>query len=165
MGIFNHVIRYSEILNPELDENCVSIVIDYDDAFGARRSVQVPYNDPHNKQFDISRVKITGRAITGSVLRPTLVIAVLSPHEVKVLRKDGATTHEWIDDTLPQVGDQAHLVESFHPKTGEMTLLVTGKGCDSPGLMSMNVIILDVSMDMDNPARIEYVNLFTGEIF
>lgn len=165
MAIFNHVVQYSEDWDDELNENRVLIQVDYDDVFGKRRTACMAFQDPRHKKFDVSRVRISGRAITGSVLRPALVLDTPPGNMVKVAHKEGNQLLRWIDDELPMIGLQVYLVESFHPETGALELLVTAQKCQTPGMMSMNIMVLDESLDAENPVATEYVNVFTGEGF
>ena len=166
MAIFNHVIEYSETWDEALGENQVYIQVNYDDVFGERREAFVSFNDPRNRTFDPARIRIAGRAITGAVVRPGLVLDTPPGNMVKVAHKGGHELLRWIDDdVLPMIGLRVHLVESFHPETGAIELLVTARECDTPGMMSMNIMVLDESLDVDHPVLVEYVNVFTGEGF
>lgn len=169
MGVFNHTIELAEERWDEaLGENYVQVAVNYDDAFGERCRVLIAFSDPVAKKFLLNRIKVAGRAITGAKVRPGLVLSS-SPYRVEVLhggqdeRQSG--TYRWIDDQPAEVGSRINLIESVHPTRGSVTTLATARQCDHPGLMSMNILVLDESANVDAPREIHFVNLFTGDSF
>lgn len=166
MGIFNHTITYRERWDDDLKENFVRLNIEYDNAFGDRKRIKIPFNDARNpsKEFSLDRVKITGTAITGSRIYPAMIVSVLSKHSIIATRDFKPQRYRWIDTTMPSPGDIIKLVESFHPISGEVSLVATSRQCENLGLMSMNVLILDETRNINKPILIEHINLLTGDI-
>lgn len=159
------MIRYGERWDSSLNENFICLSIYYNDAFGEDRVADLPFNDPYNQHFDVSRVHIAGRAITGAVLQKAMIVETISSDQVSVLQKEGITQHRWIDSILPKSGNQIYLIESLHPITGKSTFLATARQCQFIGLVSMNVMILDQFMNIHQPIYTTYINPFTGDVF
>lgn len=162
MAVFNHAITYKEYWLSDLNENIVTLDIDYDNAFEERQKVVIKFHDPC-QSFDIRRVKVTGRATTGISVHSGVVIGRPRLDLVELVCTNGQTrTCRWIDKTEPSLGLKADILESLHPVTGQATFLATTQRCPHPELISMNVFVLDNS---GNPFYSFYVNPFTGDLF
>jgi hypothetical protein len=164
MTLFNHIVKCETVFDECLGDNMTAILVRYDDAFNTTQEISFTICHSSNLILTERNIRITGRAITGAIQSTAIVSGITDDMFIELLSNSGRGAARWIDDEAAIIGDNITLIESFNPVDGTPILLATKRVCEHPGLISMNILILDDSLDMNDPVKTMYVNLLTKDV-
>lgn len=163
MVLFDHSVKCTSTVDPELNELETLVVVNYRDAFGVKQSTTITFREINAKTFDSRRVKLTGTGTTGTKIHSGGVLSVRD-RVVDILSGAQFFTCDWIDKELPQVTEVVNFFETLDPHDGSPTIVATKRDCLHPQLVSINILILGSDLDISNPKLVIQISPYTGKV-